>query len=161
MPTDLLQGKTVLIVDDELDVLETLEDLLSMCEVVKASTFEDAKMALETQAFDIAVLDIMGVDGYKLLEIAKNRKVVPVMLTAHALSPEHTISSYKRGAALYVPKDKLSNIAEYLNDVLHAIHAGKSTWWRWLDKFESYYNKKFEAEWKNKDKDFWRSFPHI
>jgi DNA-binding NtrC family response regulator len=161
MPKDLLEGKTVLVVDDEPDILETLEDLLSMCEVVKASIFEEAKLALETQAFDIAVLDIMGVDGYKLLDIARNRKVIPVMLTAHALSPEHTIRSYKRGAALYVPKDKIANIPEYLNDVLQAIKAGKSTWWRWLDKFESYYNKKFEAEWKNKDKDFWRSLPHV
>jgi DNA-binding NtrC family response regulator len=163
MAGNLLEGKTVLIVDDERDVLETLEDLLSMCEVVKASTFEEAKLALETQAFDVAVLDIMGVDGYKLLEIARNRKVIPVMLTAHALSPDHTISSYKRGAALYVPKDKIVNIAEYLNDVLQAIEAGKSTWWRWLDRFESYYKKKFEAEWKDKDKDkeFWRSFPYV
>lgn len=161
MPKDLLQGKTVLVVDDEPDVLDTLEDLLSMCEVVKASSFEEAKLALETEAFDIAILDIMGVDGYKLLEIARNRKVIPVMLTAHALSPEHTISSYKRGAALYVPKDKIVNIAEYLNDVFQAINAGKSTWWRWLDKFGSYYDKKFQAEWKDKDKGFWRSFPHI
>lgn len=161
MSGDLLQGKTVLVVDDERDILETLEDLLPMCEVVKASSFEEAKLALETGAFDIAVLDIMGVDGYKLLDIAKNRKVIPVMLTAHALSPEHTISSYKRGAALYVPKDQIVNIAEYLQDVLQAIKAGKSTWWRWLDKFESYYNKKFEAKWKNKDNDFWRSFPSI
>ena len=35
------------------------------------------------------------------------------------------------------------------------------TWWRWLDKFESYYSKKFEATWKTKDKDFWRSFPGV
>jgi CheY-like chemotaxis protein len=161
MPKDLLKGKTVLVVDDEPDILDTIEELLSMCEVVKASTFEEAKLALETHAFDIAVLDIMGVDGYRLLEIARNRKVIPVMLTAHALSPEHTISSYKRGAALYVPKDKIVNMPEYLNDVLLAIEAGKSTWWRWLDKFESYYNKKFEAQWKNKDKEFWRNFPYV
>jgi len=161
MAKDLLEGKTVLIVDDERDILETLEDLLSMCKVVKASTFEEAKRALETQAFDIAVLDIMGVDGYKLLDIARQRKVIPVMLTAHALSTDNTIRSYKRGAALYVPKDKMANIVEYLNDVLHAVEAGKSTWWRWLDKFEVYYNKKFEANWKNKDENFWRSFPYV
>jgi len=33
MAKDLLEGKTVLIVDDERDILETLEDLLSMCKV--------------------------------------------------------------------------------------------------------------------------------
>lgn len=161
MGKSLLEGTRVLIVDDEPDILETLEDLLSDCDLKKASTFEEAKALLEKERFDIAVLDIMGVDGYKLLDIAKERKVIPVMLTAHAFSPEHTIRSYKRGAALYVPKDKIANITDYLADVLQAIKAGKSTWWRWLERFESYYDKKFEAEWKSKDKDFWRNFPYI
>jgi len=160
MEKSLLEGKKVLIVDDEPDILETLEELLSDCNLQKASTFEEAKALLEKETFDIAVLDIMGVDGYKLLDIAKEKKIIPVMLTAHALSPDHTIRSYKRGAALYVPKDKISNIPEYLEDVLQAIKAGKSTWWRWLERFESYYDKKFESEWKSKGKDFWKTFPY-
>ncbi|MFO7461519.1 MAG: response regulator [Desulfatiglandales bacterium] len=160
MEKALLNGKKVLIVDDEPDVLDTLEDLLSDCDIQKASTFEEAKALLEKENFDIAVLDIMGVDGYKLLEIAKARKVIPVMLTAHALSPDHTMWSYQRGAALYVPKDKIVNITDYLEDVLQAVNAGKSTWWRWLERFESYYEKKFESEWKSKGKDFWKSLPY-
>ena len=36
----LLDGKRVLAVDDEQDVLDTLVDLLPMCEVIKASSFE-------------------------------------------------------------------------------------------------------------------------
>jgi CheY-like chemotaxis protein len=161
MAKGLLDGKKILIVDDEPDVLETLRELLSMCELSEAATFEKAKELLEGQSFDIAVLDIMGVDGYKLLEIARQRKVVPVMLTAHALSPEHTIRSYRRGAALYVPKDKMANIVTYIEDVLEALSKGKSTWWRWLDRFESYYAKKFEAAWKDKDEEFWKNFPYI
>jgi len=39
----LLYGKRILIVDDEPDILETLEDLLSECEVAKASNFLEAK----------------------------------------------------------------------------------------------------------------------
>jgi DNA-binding response OmpR family regulator len=160
MEKGILEKKKVLIVDDEPDVLATLKDLLPMCDVTEATAFEQARDLLETQPFDIAVLDIMGVDGYRLLDVAKQRKVIPVMLTAHALSPEHTIRSYKRGAALYVPKDKMVNIVHYLEDVLEALNRGKSTWWRWLDRFGSYYEKKFEADWKSKDKDFWRSFPY-
>lgn len=159
MTGGLLDGKKILIVDDEPDVRETLKDLLSMCEVMEAGTFERAKELLEGQVFDIAVLDIMGVDGYKLLEIARKKKVIPVMLTAHALSPDHTIRSYKRGAALYVPKDKMVDIATYLEDILEAMSKGKSTWWRWLERFESYYEKKFEAAWKDKDQEFWKNFP--
>ena len=45
--TSLLDGKKILIVDDEPDVLEVLTELLDMCEVVTASTFEQAKELLE------------------------------------------------------------------------------------------------------------------
>ena len=40
------------------------------------------------------------------------------MLTAHALSPENTIKSYREGAAYYIPKEKIINIQIYLKDVL-------------------------------------------
>ena len=56
---DLLDGKRILIVDDEPDVLDTLEDLLTMCRTTKAATFEQAKALLEDQYFDMAILDIM------------------------------------------------------------------------------------------------------
>ena len=61
----LLDGKKVLVVDDEPDILESLEELLDMCEVVTAFTFEQAKQLLESQDFHIAILDIMGIDGYR------------------------------------------------------------------------------------------------
>jgi response regulator RpfG family c-di-GMP phosphodiesterase len=159
--TNLLDNKRVLIVDDEPDILATLADLLHMCQVVKASTFEESKDALETQYFDVAILDIMGVKGYELLEIANKKKVIAVMLTAHALSPEDTAKSYREGAALYVPKEAMADITTYLNDVLEAKEAGRSFWWRWLDRFESYYDKKFGSEWKKKDEDFWKKINYI
>ena len=85
----LLDGKKVLVVDDEPDILEALEELLDMCEVVTASTFEQAKQLLESQDFHIAILDIMGVDGYGLLDIANKRDIPAVMLTAHAFNAEN------------------------------------------------------------------------
>ena len=156
MSENLLDSKRVLIVDDEPDVLETLEQLLSMCDVVKASTFEQAKALLEEEYFDIAILDIMGVDGYRLLEIANQKKVIPVMLTAHALSVEDTSRSYKEGAASYVPKEEMSNITTYLIDILEAKDKGKSFWWRWLDRFATYYDRKFGPNWYEKDEDLWK-----
>jgi DNA-binding NtrC family response regulator len=158
MGMDLLSYKRVLIVDDERDVLEALEEVLSMCDVVKAQSFDEAKELLETQYFDIAVLDIMGVDGYKLLDIANQREVLAVMLTAHALSPEDTVKSFNEGAALYVTKEKLYDMPTYLNDVLEAQSKGKKLWWRWLDRFGSYYNKRFGRSWKNVDPEFWKKF---
>jgi DNA-binding NtrC family response regulator len=157
MVTDLLKGKKVLVVDDEVDVLETLEELLSMCHVVKASSFNEAKKYLEDQVFDIAILDIMGVDGYRLLDLVTKRKVLPVMLTAHALSPEDTVKSFKEGAASFVPKDKMKDIAMYLADILEAKEKGKSSWWRWLERFASYYDKKFGPNWRRGEEEFWRN----
>jgi len=161
MTSDLLNHKRILIVDDEPDILETLGELLPMCDVVKASSFDEAKDILETQYFDIAILDIMGVEGYKLLEIANERDVIAVMLTAHALSPEDTVKSYKEGAASYVPKEEMTNITTYLSDILEAKEAGKSFWWRWLDRFAAYYDKKFGPDWREKDEDFWEKFNYI
>jgi len=156
----LVEGKRVLIVDDEPDVLDTLEELLSMGKVKKCTTFEEAKTLLETEKFDIAVLDIMGVDGYELLKLANRKKVLSVMLTAHALSPENTVKSFKEGAALYVPKDKIADIVTYLEDVIEAKDKGKSTWWRWIDRFAAYYDEKFEKDWQYRDKNFWKGFPY-
>ena len=156
---ELLKGKRILLVDDELDVLDTLEDLLPMCETVKAASFEEAKSYLETQHFDMAILDIMGVEGYTLLEIATHRKVTAVMLTAHALSPENVVKSYKEGAAFYLPKEEMADIAFFLNDVLDAIEKGKNPWIRWYDRMGSFFEKKFGSEWKEDESEFWEKFP--
>jgi DNA-binding NtrC family response regulator len=156
---DLLTGKRILLVDDEPDVLDTLADLLPMCKTVKASDFKTAQDLLETEYFDMAILDIMGVKGFELLEIANQRKVSAVMLTAHALSPDTVVKSYKEGAASYLPKEEMVNIASFLNDVLVAKEQGKSTWARWYDKLGSFFEKKFGENWQKDDPDFWKKFP--
>jgi CheY-like chemotaxis protein len=150
---DLVKGKKILIVDDEPDVLDTLEDLLSMCEVVKAGSFEEAKKYFETQSFDLAILDIMGVDGYELLEIAVKKKVTAVMLTAHALSPEDTMKSFRGGAAFYVPKDKIAEMPTILGKILDAKKKGKNTWIPFMSWSEAYYNAKFGPKWEKHKKE--------
>lgn len=156
---ELLEGKRILLVDDEPDVLDTLEDLLPMCKTMKASNFKAAQDLLETEYFDMAILDIMGVKGFNLLEIANQRKVIAVMLTAHALSPDTVVKSYKEGAAFYLPKEKMVNIAFFLNDILEAKEQGKSTWARWYDRLGSFFEKKFGENWQKDDPEFWKKFP--
>jgi DNA-binding NtrC family response regulator len=158
--TTLLDGKSVLIVDDEPDVLETLAQLLSMCHVKKATTYGEAKRLLEEEEFDLAVLDIMGVDGYKLLEISNSKGVIAVMLTAHALSPAHIVKSFKGGAASYLPKDQMANIADFLEELLEAKEKGRHFWSKWLDRWGDYYDKKFGPEWQSEDKEFWEKFKY-
>jgi DNA-binding response OmpR family regulator len=145
---DLLEGKRILIVDDELDVLDTLEDLLTMCRLTKATTFEQAKELLEDQYFDMAILDIMGVQGYELLDICNQKRVVGVMLTAYAMTPEDIKKSYESGAASFVPKEMMAEIATYLGDIYEAREKGKSLWWRWYDRLANYFEKKFGPDWQ-------------
>ncbi|MGD9312807.1 MAG: response regulator, partial [Desulfobacterales bacterium] len=98
-------------------------------------------------------------EGYHLLEIANQRDVTAVMLTAHALSPENVVKSYKEGAASYLPKEEMVNIASFLNDVLEAQEQGKSPWDRWYDRMGSFFEKKFGPKWQDDEKDFWEKFP--
>jgi DNA-binding NtrC family response regulator len=144
----LLEGKRILLVDDEPDVLDILEELLSMCEVVTASTFDEARKLLQTQSFDLAILDIMGVYGYDLLKIAKEENVIGVMLTAHAMNPENVAKSYNEGAGSFVPKEEMANITTYLADILEAKEKGKNLWWRWFDRLADYFEKKFGPDWQ-------------
>ena len=159
MKSNTLQGKKILIVDDEPDVLETLEELLSDCETEKSTNFADAKEKLESGTFALAVLDIMGVDGYKLLKIATEHKTVAVMLTAYALSPEDVAKSFNEGAAFYLPKEEMVKIHSYLNDILHDIERGRNPWERWMDKLGTYCVRHFGPDWQEGDTIFWEKFP--
>jgi DNA-binding NtrC family response regulator len=155
----LLADKKILIVDDEPDVLDTLEEILSMCDVVKASTFDEAKKHLESQDFDLAILDIMGVDGYKLLNIAKRRNIAAVMLTGHAFTPDNLKKSIKEGAASYLPKEEMANITSFLLDLLRAQKEEKDPWEHWQNRLtSSYFSKRWGAAWRDTNKEFWEKF---
>jgi DNA-binding NtrC family response regulator len=155
----LLDGKRVLAVDDEQDVLDTLVDLLPMCEMVTAPSFEKAKELLESQQFDLVILDIMGVDGYGLLEIATRKNIPAVMLTAHAWSPDNLVRSIKEGAVSYLPKEELTNIIDYLTDVLIAKKEGRNPWDSWHERLPtSYFERRWGAAWKDNDREFWDTF---
>jgi len=156
---NLLDGKRILVVDDEPDILESLEELLAKCEVVKASSFEAARDLIEQEQFDLVILDIMGVSGYDLLNLATGKDMTAVMLTAHALTPENIVKSYREGAAYFLPKEEMINITSFLEEILEAKQKGRSTWDNWLDRLAVYCDRTFGAKWQDTDKDFWDRFP--
>jgi len=146
--TELLEGQRILIVDDEPDVLDTLEDLLPMCVITRATSFESAKELIESRYFDMAILDIMGVEGYELLKLCKAHDVIGVMLTAYAVTPEDIKYSFEEGAASFVPKEKMSEIALFLTDIYEARARGKHLWSRWFDRLAHYFERKFGPGWQ-------------
>ncbi|MBN2033166.1 MAG: response regulator [Deltaproteobacteria bacterium] len=154
----VLRGKRVLIVDDEPDVLELLTELLSDCMIDRASTFEAAKELLETEHYDVAVLDIMGVRGFELLEIAKQKGIPALMLTAHALNKETLKKSAEEGASYYVPKDEMGKIDVFVADVIESREKNKNPWVRWFERLGGFFDesKNFSGpNWREQHEKFW------
>ena len=154
----LLEDKRVLIVDDEPDILDLLTELLSVCMVDRASTFEEARELLETEYYDVVVLDIMGVKGFELLNIARQNDVPALMLTAHALTKESLKKSAEEGASYYVPKEEIDRIGVFVADVIEARENNKNPWVRWYERLCGFFdnNMKFRGpNWREQHKEFW------
>ena len=155
---DVLKGKKILIVDDETDVLELLVDLLDECDTETSSTFENAKTLLEQNPYDVAILDIMGVNGLGLLEIATEKKIPALMLTARGLNPDNLMESIQKGAKACVPKEKMSEIDIYLQEIFIAKQEGVEKSGDWFARLGSFFERRFGVGWRNKDKEFWDDF---
>jgi CheY-like chemotaxis protein len=149
----ILDGKRILAVDDEPDVLKILEDEISAtcpnCKLDKATTYETAAKMLEsTDDYDVVILDIMGVRGFDLLDLAVTKNFRVAMLTAHALSPEALKKSVELGARAYLPKEKLGEIVPFLEDVLAYEYV--PGWKRLYEKLKVFFDRKFESDWEKK-----------
>jgi CheY-like chemotaxis protein len=155
---DILDGKKILAVDDEVDILETLTEILEQCDVETASSFESAKELLRSKVYDAAILDIMGVRGFDLLEIAMAKKIPALMLTAHGLNPDNLVGSIKLGAKSYIPKDRIGEIGIYLKEIFLAREKGIEKSGNWFARLSSFFDQRFGYGWKNKDKKFWNEF---
>ncbi len=155
---ELLQEKKILVVDDEPDVLETVEEILDICSIDIASSFEEAKSLLTENSYDLTILDIMGVNGYAILSIAQEKNIPALMLTAHALTPGNLKESITRGADAYIPKDELNNLITHGADVLRTRLRGKRGHGDWFNKLKPFFDKTFGRGWRDSDRYFWNSF---
>jgi DNA-binding response OmpR family regulator len=156
MAQSILNDKRILAVDDEIDVLETLEDLLDDYPGLifdKASDYETGYHLLRSWTYDAVILDIMGVRGYDLLNGAVHLGFPTVMLTAHALSSDHLKRSVTMGARAYIPKERMSDIPEFLEDVISLSH--RSSLKRMFQRLGGVFNKRFGSRWMEDEKTFW------
>ena len=153
------QGLRFLAVDDEPDILETIVDVLDGATVDCAKSYEEALRKLKAQAgYDLAVLDIMGVDGMALLQQTVERGIPTVMLTAHALNPQSLKASIVDGALSYLPKEELANLTEHIDDVLDAIEKKQSPWKRVFSRLGKVFDQTFGSGWELQDPDFWSKY---
>jgi len=160
MKDSILNGKRILAVDDEPDVLAVLEEEIqgacSKCQFDRAATYEEAVKLLKSNSYDVVILDIMGVRGFDLLELAVKRNFRVAMLTAHALTPEALKQSFEMKARAYLPKEKLGEVVPFLEDVLKYEYL--PGWKRLLEKLRGFFDTKFESDWEKKTGLEWREW---
>ena len=160
MADSILNGKLILAVDDEPDVLATLEDEIKEaapnCKFEKAATYETAVEKLKSKKYDVVILDIMGVRGFDLLELAVSRNFRVAMLTAHALTPEALKRSFEMKARAYLPKEKLGEVVPFLEDVLKYEYL--PGWKRLFEKLKGFFDDKFESDWEKKTGLLWQEW---
>ncbi len=164
MAKSILDGKMVLAVDDEPDVLAVLkEEILEgapKCKFETATTYHEAAKKIESQTYDVVILDIMGVRGFDLLELAVKKNLRVAMLTAHALTPEALKRSFEMKARAYLPKEKMGEIVPFLEDVLKYEYL--PGWKRLMKKLEGYFDARWEKYWEKGDvnlENLWRRQP--
>jgi DNA-binding response OmpR family regulator len=153
-----IQGKRILAVDDEQDILETITDILEVAHVDCARDYPTASRKIRENPYDLAILDIMGVDGLKLLEEAVARGIPTVMLTAHAIKPETLMESIRKGAISYLPKETLAELDELLNSLLGAYQRGEAPWKLLFNRLGSYFEQRFGPDWQAQNQPFWSEF---
>ena len=160
MIESILNRKQILAVDDEPDVLTVLEDeIREVCpdsRFDRAGTYEEAVQRMISLTYDVVILDIMGVRGFDLLELAVSRNFPAVMLTAHALTPDALKRSIEMGARAYLPKEKLGEIVPFLEDVLK--YQNLAAWGRLLTNLKGRFIFRWGENWKKIDEKFWKEF---
>ena len=156
----VLKNKHILAVDDEKDILETITDILESSEVKldMAGDYRTASEKMKLTRYDLVILDIMGVNGMKLLEEATDLGIPAVMLTAHSINPESLMDSISKGAISYLPKEKLGELDELLEQLLGEHENGRPPWKLLFDKLGNFFDERFGKEWKKKDQNFWTDF---
>lgn len=151
-PSHVLKDKTILVVDDEPDVLETVEDLLDMCMVTTAGDYDTALQYLANYTYDVVILDIMGVNGFELLRTAVERGIPAVMLTAFALTPEALEKSIRLGAVAFLPKEKMVELNTFLAEVV--LGAGRPIWGTIFKELNNFFTGHFGPDWRERKKLF-------
>ncbi len=144
-----LKDLHILAVDDEVDTLETIEDILDESRVDRATDYDTASRKIRETAYDLVILDIMGVDGLTLLEEAVEKGIPTVMLTAHALNPETLKLSFHKGAVSYLPKEELIHLDEFLHDLLDTLKQGEPPWKLLFQRLGDFFAAHFGSEWHN------------
>jgi DNA-binding NtrC family response regulator len=152
MAESIIKDKKILAVDDEPDVLDVIKELLFESRLTTASDYSTAKKLLESQDFDLVILDIMGVNGFELLELCSRRGLPAAMLTARSTDVRSLNRSLKLGAVSFLPKEELPSLREIVVEIFEDLAVGKSHWKKLFLRLGPLFKKKFGIVWEQLEK---------
>ena len=149
MDGQILQGKRILVVDDEPDVLDTVVEVLASCQVVTAKSFDEARALIAAESFDLVILDIMGVNGFALLDACRAHQLPAAMLTAHAVNVESLNLAVKLGAVSFLPKEEIHRLPELVAEILEGLEQGQTHWAKLFKRLRPFFEEKLGVMWEN------------
>ncbi len=102
-------GNKILVVEDELEYQNLMMAILAGYEVTVCGTSEEALTAIQTEKFDLIILDInlFGMSGLEFLGILHQQGLdakTPVLMCSSQTDPETKDKAKKNGAAGFIPK---------------------------------------------------------
>lgn len=122
MKESILKNKMILAVNKDPDVLAVLEEEILEgcpdCYFHKAANYREAVERMLSFTYDAVILDVVGIRGVDLAELASRRHFPIAMLTAHPLTPEALESFLEMEIQAYLPKEKIGEIVIFLEDML-------------------------------------------
>ncbi|MBM4325839.1 MAG: response regulator [Deltaproteobacteria bacterium] len=149
---EILKGKRILAVDDEPDILEIVQEQLFDGDIVTATTYENASKLIERENFDLVILDIMGVNGFQLLEQCSARRLSAAMLTARATDIRSLNRSLQLGAVSFLPKEELGSLRELTAEILEGLDQGQSHWKKLFKRLGPLFKERFGIVWEDLEK---------
>ncbi|NWG02537.1 MAG: response regulator [Syntrophaceae bacterium] len=124
MKESILNGKRILVVNDDPDILEILEEEIIIAApnsyIDKANHYQKGIELLASFTYDLVILDMTLSRISRLLNLSLYRPspFPVVMLTAYNLDPETLRPYTEMGVRAYLPKEKLGQIVPFLEDSL-------------------------------------------
>jgi signal transduction histidine kinase/DNA-binding response OmpR family regulator/ligand-binding sensor domain-containing protein len=150
-------GLSVLIVDDNKDIVELISDILSSSyAVMKAYTGEEALAMMQQQTPTLIITDVMmpGIDGFSMVNQMRRNKYtrhIPVIVVSAKVNDRDQASGYDIGADAYLTKPFSS---EVLLSIVNRLIANKYELKDYFQSPESAYGFTGGVLLHQKDKEF-------
>jgi CheY-like chemotaxis protein len=149
MKESILKNKMILAVDADPDFLMVLEeeilDACPDCQFHKVTTYKEAVERMLSFTYDVVLMDIIGVHGLELAELAMNLNFPIGMFTAHPITPEVLEGIINMKTHAYLPKERIGEIVPFLEDMLGNKYLHE--WRLFFDKITGFLGKKIEIDW--------------